>query len=215
MSGGRYAIVVGVDYDETGEAAVHQALKLAAAREGAEVHLIHVITGGAAHSNSAASIALNAKALEEAPRRLAVYATLSCDAVPEAKGRKIALHTRFGSPAEAIVQLSVDVQAELIVVGTHGRRGVKKLALGSVAERLVEIARCPVLVTRPVSYAGTEVTPHVEPVCPGCAAARLASSNEQLWCEYHRRPQVRVHGYSSREVFAVGGHDPGVIYATP
>jgi nucleotide-binding universal stress UspA family protein len=41
------------------------------------------------------------------------------------------------------------MKADLLVVGTHGRKGVSHLLLGSVAERLVRTAHCPVLVVRP------------------------------------------------------------------
>ena len=49
------------------------------------------------------------------------------------------------SPAEAIVSYARDVNADLIVMGTHGRNAVGRLLLGSVAERVVRTAPCPVL----------------------------------------------------------------------
>jgi nucleotide-binding universal stress UspA family protein len=50
-----------------------------------------------------------------------------------------------GSAATEIVQRARDVDADLIVVGTHGRRGLAHAFLGSVAERVVQHAPCPVL----------------------------------------------------------------------
>jgi nucleotide-binding universal stress UspA family protein len=50
-----------------------------------------------------------------------------------------------GSPADEIVRYAAEHQLDLIVVGTHGRRGLSRLALGSVAEHVVRTAKVPVL----------------------------------------------------------------------
>ncbi|MGH2628444.1 MAG: universal stress protein, partial [Anaerolineales bacterium] len=50
-----------------------------------------------------------------------------------------------GTPADRIVRAARSRRADLIVMGTHGRGGLAKLFLGSVAERVVATARCPVL----------------------------------------------------------------------
>lgn len=55
------------------------------------------------------------------------------------------LLVRNGDPAEQIVRAGRAGKADLIVVGTHGRRGLKKLFLGSVAQRVVSLATCPVV----------------------------------------------------------------------
>ncbi|SDC96139.1 universal stress protein [Paraburkholderia lycopersici] len=47
--------------------------------------------------------------------------------------------------AQCIERIAADWRADLIVMGTHGRRGVRRLVLGSVAERVLRSARCPVL----------------------------------------------------------------------
>jgi nucleotide-binding universal stress UspA family protein len=53
-----------------------------------------------------------------------------------------------GSPASAIVQYARSIGANVIIVGTHGRDGVSRLLMGSVAEHVVRHAPCPVLVVR-------------------------------------------------------------------
>ncbi len=53
-----------------------------------------------------------------------------------------------GTPFHEIVQTAKTKQIDLIVMGTHGRTGVTHLLIGSVAERVVRLAPCPVLVTR-------------------------------------------------------------------
>jgi nucleotide-binding universal stress UspA family protein len=52
------------------------------------------------------------------------------------------------SPASAIVEYAEAIHADVIVIGTHGRQGVSRLLIGSVAEHVVRHARCPVLVVR-------------------------------------------------------------------
>jgi nucleotide-binding universal stress UspA family protein len=55
---------------------------------------------------------------------------------------------REGDPADQIVRAGRSTRADLIVVGTHGRRGLPKFFLGSVAERVVAMAPCPVVTVR-------------------------------------------------------------------
>ena len=54
----------------------------------------------------------------------------------------------IGDPAKSIVKLAEDEQADLIVMATHGRSGIKGLFFGSVAEKVVRSATCPVLTMR-------------------------------------------------------------------
>jgi nucleotide-binding universal stress UspA family protein len=53
-----------------------------------------------------------------------------------------------GMPAEQIVRACRSTKADLVVVGTHGRRGLPKFLLGSVAQRVVAVAPCPCLTVR-------------------------------------------------------------------
>ena len=55
----------------------------------------------------------------------------------------------FGVAHERIVRIAGSTRSQLIVMGTHGRTGLAKIALGSVAERVVTTSRCPVLTVRP------------------------------------------------------------------
>ncbi len=52
---------------------------------------------------------------------------------------------RFGRPHEEITKLAEQLQADLIIMGTHGRTGLAHLLVGSVAERVVRTSKCPVL----------------------------------------------------------------------
>jgi nucleotide-binding universal stress UspA family protein len=61
---------------------------------------------------------------------------------------KASIVLREGDPAEQIVRTSRATKSDLIVVGTHGRHGLPKLLLGSVAQRVLSRATCPVLTVR-------------------------------------------------------------------
>lgn len=56
--------------------------------------------------------------------------------------------SRVGSPGLEIISAARDLPADLIIIGTHGRTGLKHVLLGSVAEQVVQRAPCPVLVVR-------------------------------------------------------------------
>jgi len=60
----------------------------------------------------------------------------------------VELNIGFGDPGHVITDLAQEIGADLIVIPSHGRTGVKRLLLGSVAERVVRLAHCPVLVLR-------------------------------------------------------------------
>ncbi len=63
-------------------------------------------------------------------------------------GRAVEARTFPGPAAPAIARTAGEERLDLLVTGTHGRRGFRHLVLGSVAERLVHLAPCPVLVVR-------------------------------------------------------------------
>ena len=98
----------------------------------------------------------------------------------------------IGNPAHAIAQLASDIAADIIVVGTHNRRGVERLLLGSVAEGTVRYAHCPVLVI-PAEQPHDEVK--IAPPCSECVRARRDSAGQQLWCTQHREHHGRRHTY--------------------
>jgi len=64
------------------------------------------------------------------------------------KGATVRPIIRTGAPAEQIVELAASEHADLVVMGTHGRGGVSRVLLGSVADRVIRLAPCPVLTVR-------------------------------------------------------------------
>ena len=65
-----------------------------------------------------------------------------------AKGLKAQPVLLVGNPDEEIVRVAKEMEADLIVIGSHGYRGIGRLLLGSTAERVVQYASCAVLVVK-------------------------------------------------------------------
>jgi nucleotide-binding universal stress UspA family protein len=57
-------------------------------------------------------------------------------------------HVRFGDPGREISAFAEAIKADLIVMPSHGRTGITRLLVGSVAERVVRLAHCPVLILK-------------------------------------------------------------------
>lgn len=143
-------ILVATDFGPCSELAVDHAFALAA-RLGAKVHLLHVFSipglpDGAAYAASALDDAEQA-----AGKRLAEFVRARTDA-----GLLGEQSVRMGDPAKVILQVAAQLDADLIVLGTHGRRGLSRLLLGSVAESVVHNAECPVTVVRAKHYAANQ-----------------------------------------------------------
>ena len=63
----------------------------------------------------------------------------------------VELRVVSGRPFERIVETALTADAGLIVMGTHGRTGLERVAVGSVAERVIRLAPCPVLTVKALS----------------------------------------------------------------
>jgi len=75
----------------------------------------------------------NAKAVKEAAEKEGVF---------------VKAYILSGKPADAIIETAREKKADLIVLGSHGRTGLEKLLMGSVAERVIVLAACPVMVVK-------------------------------------------------------------------
>ena len=137
-------ILVPVDFSDAAEGVVEYALDVARDRN-AEVTLLHVVGMPTAPFDPAYGVAADPKVLldlqDGAVKGLAQLA---------AKFPGTAVRTRVlvGSPSREIVREAKEWEADLVVVGTHGRTGLRHVFLGSVAENVVRLAPCPVLTLR-------------------------------------------------------------------
>ena len=81
-------------------------------------------------------------------------------------GASVERRFEVGNATEAILQTAADVRADLIVMGTHGRTGLERFLMGSVAEQVVRRAPCPVLtMTAPHAAAEEPVAALAAAVC--------------------------------------------------
>src|SRR5688572_20449843 len=141
-------ILVPTDFSTTADAALEYAFVLAD-RFGASLQLLHVLAdpfmadGMAAETYVLDVPALRDAMLQDARERLAHRA-----APREKTTTRIETEVLFGHGARTIAEYAAERGADLIVMGTHGRTGVAHLLLGSIAERLVRTAPCPVLTVR-------------------------------------------------------------------
>jgi len=65
-------------------------------------------------------------------------------------------HVHFGDPGREIAAFAEQVQADLVVMPSHGRTGFSRVLLGSVAERVLRLAQCPVLILKPPQHVLSE-----------------------------------------------------------
>lgn len=70
-------------------------------------------------------------------------------------------HVRVGRPAPEITRLAQQLEADALYLSTHGRSGLRRLVLGSVAESVIRVAPCPVVVMRPKSEEPVPASGHV------------------------------------------------------
>jgi nucleotide-binding universal stress UspA family protein len=138
-------IVVGVDFSLGSEQALEEAFLLAA--PDATLHLVHVAAGTATELVLDLLEGQKRVNFDEAERHLVGHGRSRAIAAGfPAVG--IHAHVRVGSPAPEITELAGLLGADLVAVGTHGRTGLGRLLMGSVAEAVVEKTSCPVLVVR-------------------------------------------------------------------
>lgn len=204
MSTKPYVIVVGADFSEASGLAVQKAFELAAQQPSAEVHLVNVVqTYGpqVAYEMPADASGLTVLTVNEARERFKRFGDEAqakfLAANPNRPTSRVVTHVRFDAIAREISQLAADLEADLVVVGTHGRNGLSRALLGSSAEATVRLAPCPVLVVRPKAV--PEAPPQIEPPCSRCVETRRATNGAEMWCEQHRERHGQRHTYHQRD----------------
>jgi nucleotide-binding universal stress UspA family protein len=143
---GFYRIVVPTDFSSCSEEAWAMAQRLAGAL-GSELVLVHVLVEAPLWGEGPFSMD-RVREVFEAARKWAGERLAEWAGQARGKGLTVRLTLRTGAPHEEIVALATDERADLVVIGTHGRGGVNRALLGSVADRVVRLAPCPVLTVR-------------------------------------------------------------------
>ena len=132
-------ILIATDFSDASEAALTYARALAQTFN-ADLHLLHVMENTFLRPIPTEPLALKAAVYNRLNTRLtdADRAALRARAIVEVSDE----------PAAVIVEYAKSFPIDLIVTGTHGRRGAVHVLMGSVAERVVRTAPCPVLTVR-------------------------------------------------------------------
>lgn len=136
-------ILLPTDFSDTAQHALGYAREMAE-RFGAEVHVLHVVADPTPHEWAVGAATLVVSDLlktweADAERHLGA---ISLDGIETVRA------IRVGHAFFEILQYATDNAIDMIVMGTHGRGPVKHLLLGSVAEKVVRKAPCPVLTVR-------------------------------------------------------------------
>jgi nucleotide-binding universal stress UspA family protein len=137
-----------IDFSDASRAAMEVAADLAR-RHGADLVLLHAypIPGYTFPDGSVvASPRMMQELADQAERHLEDWRAAAEALVGAAR---VTTHKAIGEPAAEIVSYAGASGIDLLVVGTHGRTGLEHALMGSVAERVVRRARCPVLTVRP------------------------------------------------------------------
>ena len=142
-------IICATDFSEEGQAAEAKALELVRALD-AELILVHVNVETPLYGEAPFAMT-DVERIYEAQRRWADDTLRARAAAAEKTGVPARAVLRVGVPFEQIVAAAAEERADMIVIGTHGRSGIDRLLLGSVAERVVRTAPCPVLTVRPAT----------------------------------------------------------------
>lgn len=148
-----------VDFSESSRHAMLVAGGLAAPR--GEITLLHVIenessyTGGLLDGGGAVD------------KRATQLVETAADELRAKFDVSVTTRIEIGNPAHFILRMLEDRAFDLVVVGSHGRTGIRRLFLGSVAERVVRHADCPVFVVRsrasqPAADSAVEELPHTD-----------------------------------------------------
>ena len=190
-----FTIVVGIDYTAAGDAALNEAIAQGAGRPQSTLHVVYALDSQP-DAKTAAGIRKVEAAIEKAAAKLRGYLDQARKS-PTLAGRDLVAHVRIAPAHEAIIQLAVDVDADLVVVGTTPRKGIAKLVHSSVSARVLKHAECAVLLVRKKNHAGMAKTPRIEPACAKCQAIRSMSGGTTWWCERHAEHQgLPLHVYS-------------------
>lgn len=161
-----YRVIAACDFSAIGDRAVVEALRICTTQPGVALHVIAVAAespAGVILPGSQPHVLPVEKAEELAREHVA---QLVDDYVAQGQQlglEKIAVYVATGAPSERIVALAQSIDADLIVLGTHGRHGLGRILLGSVAEEVVKRAPCGVFVIRPRDFLEGQKLPEVQP----------------------------------------------------
>jgi nucleotide-binding universal stress UspA family protein len=183
-------ILAAIDYSEASTPVVEQAIAIARQHGPCNLHFLHVNAFGA--DDEAGQEGMRFELLEWLGARLP-------QADDDLAGITVIAHEARGEAWRAIVQMASDLLIDIVVVGTHGRKGVRRMMMGSVAEAVSRHCGCSVLVVRAKGHEHAHA--ELEPICGVCVEARLQSQGNVLWCHDHIARKDRRHAHYRRGIW--------------
>ena len=145
-------ILVPTDFSEFSRPAMQYGCAIAA-RFGAELHLLHIVPDPAMLVPEAA--AFSVETMQAQSESLVKDAEAMLQKLPLdgwGNEKPIVRQVRVGAAFMEIIDYARENEIDLIVIGTHGRSGLMHILMGSVAERIVRKAPCPVLTVKPEGH---------------------------------------------------------------
>jgi nucleotide-binding universal stress UspA family protein len=195
----KFAVVVGLDFTDADGPAFDLAVRLLPSVPGTELHLLHVF-----------SEAPSAERSKDLADHLRLYVDEKAAILEGLRGITVGVHLRGGKVVREILQLATDVDAKLIVVGSHKGPHIKDWIAGSTVERLVSSGTFPVIAAAAKAKEPEKHEPAIEPPCPQCVQTRIASGGKQWWCERHTHAASLGHTYSYQREIPFSTHDSSV-----
>jgi len=138
-----HTILCPVDFSDASRKAVQYAKEFASSM-GSVVHLLNVVEP----RPMAVDITLNYVPLEEDLEQAAEEDLQVILQEFQLAGLKVESSIEIGNPSDVILDKSKDLDVNLVIMGSHGKKGLSRLIMGSVAETVVRKANCPVLIVK-------------------------------------------------------------------
>jgi len=133
-------VLISCDYSAAGEHVLQQAQKFLNSMPDIEIHVfsvidIAVVTASGLYDNSAIVESLQQQAEQVNVKAKQIFV-----------GKDVHFSTEVGYPAERVVARAHELQADLLVLGTHGKTGLNRILIGSVAESVLRHTSCNTLI---------------------------------------------------------------------
>ncbi len=154
-------LLVAVDFSDCSRAALSYAIRLGELAGCDAMILVHILSNEKMRESirqrypfqprdTQGPIQLDDSELVEvlAEEREKSYAALQCFVPAASALRRVQLRVLIGDPLARILDAAAETRADTLVLGTHGRTGLQRVVMGSVAERVVRAAPCPVITVK-------------------------------------------------------------------
>jgi nucleotide-binding universal stress UspA family protein len=179
-TGRPFVLVVAIDLADTasGGYALDQALRIASRIPDSRMHAVHVCT---------------ADVDRQTLGLLRLYVEEKATALGGCERQSVAVHVRKGEPGREIAQLTADLGADMVIVGAHKGEHLRKLIVGSTAERVMASATCPVVIAGPRPKPQPSHIIVIEAACQDCVNTRFETRGKAWWCARHAEHHPVLH----------------------